>query len=321
MAGVLICDSRFENHKPGPRHPEGPDRIRGLVEGFESVKNPPWERQSPRKANESKIKIVHESSYVEEVREASAWEKPLDADTYLSSESFETALWAAGSSLHLARRALEGGQAGFGGVRPPGHHAEPARGMGFCLFNNVAIAADWATRRNRRVAILDIDVHHGNGTQKIFYDRSDVLYVSFHQHPFYPGTGSGNETGTAEGQGYTLNIPLAAGAGWEQLGPAWEDTIQPAIVSFQPEVLMVSAGFDAHVSDPIGGLSLTDEDFLRMAYDMNDWARTFAEGRILGLLEGGYNRDTLRRLTPRFTSRLFGVEPAKRDESEPDSPR
>ncbi len=316
MAGVLICDPRFEDHKPGPRHPEGPDRVRVMMEGLGEVQHPPWEREPPRKASESEILSVHESHYLERVREASAWEKPLDADTRLSARSYETALWAAGSSLYLARQALDRNRAGFVGVRPPGHHAEPGRGMGFCLFNNIAIAAQGASRRGRRVAILDIDVHHGNGTQKIFYDRSDVFYVSFHQYPFYPGTGSEDETGSGEGEGCTLNIPLEAGSGWPELEPRWENTVQPAIEPFQPEIVMVSAGFDAHETDPIGGLNLSDRDFLRMAADMHSWAQKYAEGRIVGILEGGYNRDTLRRLVPRFTGRLFGVDSPKSDESE-----
>lgn len=306
MSSTLICDEVFEEHDTGGRHPESPDRIRVIREGYENVEDPPWERREPtRKATVEELGYYHPESYVERVREASESGRSLDADTPTSSRSYEVARLAAGSALDLCEGGREESRAGFGAIRPPGHHAESETAMGFCLFNNIVLAAEQATRRGQTVAIVDIDVHHGNGTQNAFYDRSDVLYVSTHQSPLYPGTGAESETGAGKGEGYTLNLTFPAGADWEEYEPRWKGTILERLEEYDPDYLMVSAGFDAHRTDPIGGLNLDDEAYLTMAGDLNEISRTHCEGRLLGLLEGGYNLGTLERLVPTFTDRLL----------------
>jgi acetoin utilization deacetylase AcuC-like enzyme len=306
MAGKLICDSVFEEHETGARHPESPDRLRVIREGYDDHENPSWERTNPsRSATKDELLYYHTDDYIERVRECSDASRSLDADTPTSERSFEIATLAAGSSLDLAETGLDENLSGFGAIRPPGHHAESNRGMGFCLFNNIVLAAEEVARRDNSVAIVDIDVHHGNGTQDAFYDRDDVLYVSTHQAPFYPGTGQEHQTGEGNGEGFTVNVTLPAGSDWNVLEPDWYGKIKKTIHSFKPDYIMVSAGFDAHETDPVGGLNFKDEDYLQMAKDLSRWAEELCEGRILGLLEGGYNLETLRRLVPRFTEVLI----------------
>lgn len=312
MDAQLICDRAFENHDTGVRHPEKPERITAIHRGYESVQDPCWDWINPvRKATHNELLYYHTEDHVNRVRSSSEDGRSLDADTPTSSQSYETALLAAGSALRLTDFGLDESGKGFGAIRPPGHHAEADRGMGFCLFNNIVLAAEHVTRQNQSVAIVDIDVHHGNGTQDAFYDRSDVLYVSTHQFPFYPGTGDSNETGTGDGTGFTLNVTLPGGSDWSDLEPKWEKQVKKKIIDFDPNFLMVSAGFDAHRTDPIGGLNLHDEAFLRIARDLNRLSVDLCQGRIMGLLEGGYNLETLERLVPEFTSELIG-NPQKR---------
>ncbi len=307
LPGRLICDPLFERHRTGPAHPEGPDRIQVIRRGLEGFEAPPWRWVDPADPiAEADLTAVHPPSYVDSVRAAAREQRALDADTPTSEASFRVARVAAGSAVHLARASRRDGGPGFGAVRPPGHHAEPDRGMGFCLFNNVALAAEAIRRQGGRVAIVDIDVHHGNGTQRAFYGTDEVLYVSLHQFPFYPGTGRREETGRGRGEGYTLNVPLPAGSGWDRMEDSWEGDVREALEAFGPDHLMVSAGFDGHRQDPIGGWTLTDEDYLRMAEDLRTWSRAFGGADLLGMLEGGYSRPVLERLVPRFVSRLFG---------------
>ncbi len=295
----LLQDERFRDHRTGSNHPESARRLeaidRGLNEAFSKQSRV---RARPAKRNE--LTSLHTRKHVRTVRQASRQEQPLDADTPTSRKSYDTAMLAVGGSMRLARRSVDENTGGFGAVRPPGHHAESERSMGFCLFNNIALVAEALTGADRTVAIVDIDCHHGNGTQKLFYERSDVLYVSFHQHPFYPGTGFAGETGEADGEGFTLNVPMPAGADWSNLEEAWTGSIRERVVSFDPDVLLVSAGFDGHEDDPVGGLRLRDENYVRMAEDLARWSRDLCGGARMALLEGGYDLDMLERVVPAF---------------------
>jgi len=305
MNGYLICDPIFEGHSMPSSHPEGPDRASVIREGLDGIEHPAWERLQPRDCDRSRLETIHSPDYIERVQNACERESSLDADTPVTSDSFHVARHAVGSAIHLARRGLSEKSPGFGVLRPPGHHAKRDRGMGFCLFNNIAIAAHFAAQSGQKVAVVDIDVHHGNGTQQAFFNRSDVFYVSFHQFPFYPGTGAETEIGTGEGTNYTLNCPVPAGSGWDRIGNTWNETIIPRLEDFEPDYLMVSAGFDGHSEDPLGGLSLTDENYLTIANDLRTIAGTDDGRQILGVLEGGYNRDVLQRLVPQFVNSLI----------------
>jgi acetoin utilization deacetylase AcuC-like enzyme len=221
----------------------------------------------------------------------------LDADTMVSGDSLEAALRGAGAPCQAIDLIIEGAaKNAFVPVRPPGHHATPDRAMGFCLFNNAGVAARYAQKRYKeidRVAILDWDVHHGNGTQGIFYDDPSIFYFSMHQYPWYPGTGSRGETGQGRGRGYTLNVPLKALTPTSDQRRAFDSAIEEIAAKFTPDLVIISAGFDAHADDPLGQLLLTDGDFVQMTRVVKQWADESCGGRIVSCLEGGYNLDTL----------------------------
>ena len=219
----------------------------------------------------------------------------LDPDTFTSPESHEIALLAAGAAIEAARASWKAGEPALALVRPPGHHAEAERAMGFCLYNNIAVAAAALRAEGvARVAIVDIDVHHGNGTQAIFYADPTVLFISSHQYPYYPGTGAASETGAGPGEGYTLNVPMAAGTGDTEFEAAYGTTVIPAIERFQPEVMLVSAGFDAHELDPLGGLRLTTSGYTGLLARLDDVASRVCGRRIALITEGGYHLAALR---------------------------
>ena len=259
---------------PTGHHPDTPRRLEVLLDSIEK-----WAEAEP--ASREQIERCHSSTYVELVR---ALREPtwLDGDTIASDTSYEAALLAAGASTAAAE------SGGFALVRPPGHHALADRAMGFCIFDNVAIAARYlqAECDIERVAILDWDVHHGNGTEAIFRDDPAVFFVSLHQWPFYPGTGAPDDQGET-----TLNVPLAAGAGDDEYLRAFERVVQPAVAAFQPDQVLVSAGFDAHVEDPLAGMNVTDDGFRELARRSKALAP-----RCAAVLEGGYNLSTLPRL-------------------------
>jgi len=247
-------------------------------------------------ASDQALSRVHDPRYIAGVRQFAAggggW---LDADTAVSPRSVDVAALAAGAGIAAVDAALDGrARRGFVMARPPGHHATPTRGMGFCLFNTVAVASAHALDQGvDRILIVDWDVHHGNGTQDAFYDTDRVLFASVHQWPLYPGTGATSERGTGRGEGYTINLPLAAGADDQTYAELFDRVILPAAAGYQPQLVLVSAGFDAHAHDPLGGMRLTDQGFAELARRVVRIADAHADARVLAFLEGGYDPDAL----------------------------
>lgn len=276
-----------------PTHPEHPRRLDGLAESAEEVFGETILRIGSSAASDEAVLAVHDAEYIDFLQRA-CLQAPAIIDyapTYVTSESLACAREAAGATLAILDAVLDGrASAGFAAVRPPGHHAPADRAMGFCLLNNIAIAARAAQRSGCvRVMIFDFDVHHGNGTQAIFESDPSVLYVSSHQAGIYPGTGSADEVGTGPGRGATVNIPLPAGAGDRAFGQIASDLLSPLAGRFQPDVILVSAGFDAHWRDPLAGLQATTSGFGRLAADLVSLANRHAQGKIVFVLEGGYD--------------------------------
>jgi acetoin utilization deacetylase AcuC-like enzyme len=290
---ALLADRRFLDHDTGHRHPESAVRAQVLCDLFEHDAFDGFERLEPRLATEEELRRVHAHEHVASVAaSAGRSHTQFDADTPASAGSFEAARLAAGGAIAMADAILAGEIAnGFAALRPPGHHAEADRPMGFCLFNNVAVVAQHLlqARGLSRVLVLDWDVHHGNGTQHSFYGSSEVLYVSTHQYPFYPGTGAPDEVGAGSGAGYTLNVPMAAGSGDAEFLAAFRDLILPVAREFAPDFVLVSAGFDAHENDPLASLRLSTPTFGVLTDAMSNLADECASGRLLLLLEGGYD--------------------------------
>ncbi len=265
-------------------HPENKYRLEAVLRHIKE-KEVELEFVEPLRASEEDILRVHTPEHYQNIRRLSEQEAGADPDTYLNRSSFEVALLAAGGAI----KALEYSKA-FALVRPPGHHATRERAMGFCLFNNAAVAAAYALEKKiaRRVFILDIDVHHGNGTENIFYSRSDVLYLSLHQHPLYPGTGYIRDTGSGDGIGYNINLPLPPGTDDASYLYVFEQIAVPVLEQFKPELVIVSAGYDAHALDPLANFMLTEQSYFKIA----NFLREFG-ARTLFTLEGGYNQDAL----------------------------
>lgn len=277
-------------HDPGERHPESPSRLAAVLDGLGRARLPNVERVEAPRVDDGLLSRVHGAEHRARVQALSGGTHQLDPDTAVSPRSVEAALRAAGAVAQAVDDVWHGrARNGFALVRPPGHHAEPDQAMGFCLFNNVAVGAEAALRLGaQRVAVLDWDVHHGNGTQKAFFARRDVLFVSTHQHPHYPGTGAAWHVGEGEGEGYNVNVPLPGGQGDADFSAVFDAVVLPVLEAYAPDFLLVSAGFDAHVADPLGGLSLTERGFAAMTSAVKSLAERLCGGRVVLTLEGGY---------------------------------
>ncbi len=289
----FIYHPDYLNHDTGPEHPERPDRLRASLAALQQSEV--WKQLHAIEATPASIAqlcYAHETTYPEHVRQYCEQEIPLTYDTPVSKASFDIAKLSAGGVLRAADAVATGAvKNAFAMVRPPGHHATQNRSMGFCLFNNIAIAARYLQREHGigKVAIVDWDVHHGNGTQDIFYEDESVFFFSIHQSPLYPGTGSSYERGSGKARGTTLNVPMPAGSGNSEYITVCENVLIPALHNFSPEFILISAGFDAHYLDALATIELTAEGFAMLTDLILEVAEETASGRVVSALEGGYS--------------------------------
>ena len=308
MTTALIADPLFRDHLAGRQHPERPERFDAVLNGLSRAGL--LDRMlllEARTATGDELLLCHTAEYLKTVRrDVESGRRYLSTgDTDITPNSWDVATRAVGGVLNAVDAVLSGSaRNAFCAVRPPGHHANAARGMGFCLFNNAAIAARYAQRNHGvgRVLIVDWDVHHGNGTQDIFYRDASVFYFSSHQWPLYPGTGRADETGDGPGEGATMNFPFPAGAGRREILGAVENHLLPAAARFQPDLVLISAGFDSRVGDPLGRFTLTDIDFA----DLTRAVMGIAGGRVVSVLEGGYNLAGLASAAAAHVAALLG---------------
>jgi acetoin utilization deacetylase AcuC-like enzyme len=310
----FLFDDRFLLHNPGNGHPESPSRLLDIRRALDdSGIGERWRRIVPQPASVEQLAWIHLPAHIENVKKASqAAPSYLDADTPVCAESYQIALLAAGSVPACVDAAMRGEvDRTFAFVRPPGHHAEPGRAMGFCLFNNIALGAAHLKEVHKieRVAIIDFDVHHGNGTQSCFYSDPGVLFVSTHQFPYYPGTGAFDEVGIGDGWGYNLNFPLPAGTGDSVFVPIYRQIVPAILDRYQPQFILVSAGFDALAGDPLGGLTVSAAGFASAAASLCKAAGRCCAGRICFILEGGYSPTGLQECTRAVLAEMESEDP------------
>jgi acetoin utilization deacetylase AcuC-like enzyme len=297
MKTAFLYDDVFLEHETGEGHPERAERLRTMLRRLEAGGYMDKVLPVPtRAADERHLELIHKKAYIERVKQGiESGEEFFDSvDNTVCTRTYHVALSAVGGCLNMCDAVMSGRVAnGFCAVRPPGHHAESQKAGGFCFFNNVAIAARYIQTEYGvgRVAIVDWDVHHGNGTQDAFQDDDSVYYISLHQYPYYPGTGAETDIGFGQGLGYTLNIPVKAGSGNSHYLQAFNERVVPELERFRPEVVLVSAGFDAHRDDPLSSINLTGDMYYRFTRMLRDVARRHASDRLIAFLEGGYNVD------------------------------
>lgn len=297
MSTLVLTDPLFLRHDPGPDHPEAPCRLERLTTSLQEVPLADVELRRPQPATAEALERIHPAVHLLRLGQVDGRHVQLDPDTRTSPESWSAAVLAAGASVDAVEAVLSGEfQTAFAMVRPPGHHAEPCKAMGFCLLNNVAIAAAAAVARGcERVLVVDFDVHHGNGTQSAFWDRRDVLFQSVHQGEFYPGTGQADELGGAGAEGFNVNVPIPPASNDGDYRDVFERVLLPIAEAYQPQLVLVSAGFDAHRDDPLGGMLLSDRAYASMTRSLLSVAERWSEGRMVMVLEGGYAPEAVMR--------------------------